>query len=598
MPIFAPTSLRNERSDVHFDTVHVASGTNTHNHNTSPHYLDAPLNQATQPLLNASTGIETTEPRPSVSAEGVLQCANPQVLESPSSFQANSTLSAKSSGSQQLSVQASCFGDTGYMQILSRDNVLDEDKILTHQANLETISSALQEGFLESYFEYCFVWCPVLDRDFLQNPSSGLDESPLLQQALALCGNRINPPLIQYRDSAVYYNRAKELFYSNYESNALVRLASIMLFFWWSAGAPNLLNMDNAWWWTGIAIRIAQECGLHREPQPHQLAQDGKTAGLRRRIWWTLFARDRILSISQGRPTIIDPDYCDARMVTAEDFPDPSDPKVEIFINWVKLLDISGRISKHLSKRVEDRTDTANFSHDLTSWVQSLPEALSLPIRTARTMAFNRDVHRLFLTYLTNITLLHLSKSSQLLPKASKAAIVAASCVARLFEDFLTRGNIRFLSGDAGWEIAVAILALLHARRIEDLRPYADADIQTLRTALRQMTLLWPSSRMFYAAFDKLLGIDQTSVNRHNPIVRAEGDQVEDAEILDPIGGDADWMDSFPFVTEQTSPLINAVLVRSPAMAFSGLHWPLDFNAGLQEFLSQPDDYSFDMFNL
>ncbi|KAJ5181731.1 hypothetical protein N7449_011878 [Penicillium cf. viridicatum] len=59
-----------------------------------------------------------------------------------------------------------------------------------------------------------------------------------------------------------------------------------MLFFWWSICAPNLPSMDNAWWWTGIAIRIAQEDGFHREQRSHQFAH-GKTAGLCRRIWWT-----------------------------------------------------------------------------------------------------------------------------------------------------------------------------------------------------------------------------------------------------------------------------------------------------------------------
>lgn len=180
------------------------------------------------------------------------------------------------------------------MTIFSRDNVVDQDKVQQGQllTGIETISPALQEGFIESYLEYCYVWCPVLDRDFFHG-HGGADESPLLQHALALCGTRINPPLIQYRDSMVYYNRAKELFYNNYEGNALVRLASIMLFFWWSTGAPNQLNMDNAWWWTGIAIRVAQECGLNREPQPRQLTQPWETAGLRRRIWWTLFVSHR-----------------------------------------------------------------------------------------------------------------------------------------------------------------------------------------------------------------------------------------------------------------------------------------------------------------
>lgn len=202
-----------------------------------------------------------------------------------------------SSHSQYSSVRAGCFGDTGYMRILSRDHVLDDVHPQHGQQapSLDAediVSSALQEGFLESYLEYCFIWCPVLDVDSVQGRAAVLD-SPMLNYALALCGNRINPPLIQCRDSAVYYARAKELFYSYSETNDLVRLASIMLFFWWSTGAPNLLNTDNAWWWTGIAIRLAQECRLHRELPASELQQDDPTVGLRRRIWWTLFVGSR-----------------------------------------------------------------------------------------------------------------------------------------------------------------------------------------------------------------------------------------------------------------------------------------------------------------
>lgn len=54
-----------------------------------------------------------------------------------------------------------------------------------------------------------------------------------------------------------------------------------------SAAAPAMSGFLGQWK-TGIAIRVAQECGLNREPQPRQQAQLWETAGLRRRIWWTL----------------------------------------------------------------------------------------------------------------------------------------------------------------------------------------------------------------------------------------------------------------------------------------------------------------------
>lgn len=283
-------------------------------------------------------------------------------------------------------------------------------------------------------------------------------------------------------------------------------------------------------------------------------------------------------------------------MVTVQDFPDPSKPKVGIFINWVKLLEISGRINQQLSKKEGNRTSMIHLSQELISWVQAMPEALSLSIGSSRTMAFDRDVHRLYLTYLTNIILLHMSKSSELLPKASKAAIIAASCVARLLEDYLARGNIRFLTGDAGWEIAVALLALLHARRMEGMRDQVNADIQVLRTSLKQMAMHWPSSRMFASGFDRLLDSDRTFVYPVQTAIIGSIQGESDVELLDSNDGTEDWMRYFPFVTVQTSPLINSMLAHDQALSFP-LDWPMDFNATLQEFFFMPEDRSFDAFN-
>lgn len=502
--------------------------------------------------------------------------------------------------------QASCFGDTGYMQLLSSnaDNHLISpagEPVALSDGSI-SISPPLLESFLESYVHCCHTWCPVLDQDLLL---AHLDHSPLLQNAIALCGNRVNPPLIRVRDSAEHYSIARSHFYGGTENNALVRLASVMLFWWWSTGCATMPNMDNAWWWTGIAIRIAEEMGLHREP-PSTLPPP--IAGLRRRIWWTLFMRDSILSLSQGRPTSIDQYFCTVRMVSPADFPNPDSPGVTIFIASVRLAQISARI-------IKQRSDTPQA---LISWIQSLPASISVNIRSPRTQSFNRDTHRLHLSYLTVVVLLNLSRSPGPLPHASDVAIIAASCIARLWEDYLARGNIRFLSGEAGWEIAVALLALLDAQRADSLRAAAQADIDTLCTALREMARLWPSSRMFEVAFDKIFECysskrvyvaDETlsapipTAHDAPPDPGDKPNRVAESyntythpepqyghEHADPTDPDTTWMEYFPFITGATSPLIDAVLTRNLSRLATSQEplWPLDINDALQAFLVLP----------
>lgn len=137
---------------------------------------------------------------------------------------------------------------------------------------------------METYFQYCHNWCPVLGRKSVLEDSLFKD-SQLLKQALALLATVLNPPLLVHPLPAIYYQQAKMLFYGDGESSPIVRIIAVMLFSWYSAGPPNMVSMDNQFWWTGVAIRQAMEIGLHREPTKDHVFKLGETVGLRRRIW-------------------------------------------------------------------------------------------------------------------------------------------------------------------------------------------------------------------------------------------------------------------------------------------------------------------------
>ena len=149
------------------------------------------------------------------------------------------------------------------------------------------IPEDLLDIYLETYFKYASLWCPVLDWATLDSHSQILG-SPFFHNALALCAIRLRPPLIGPTDPEIHYLRAKSLFYGNYESNPLIQIISIMLFYWWSPGRPNVASLDTGRWWVGTAIRLAEEIGLNHEKGPTE-SYIGETSGLKRRIWWTLF---------------------------------------------------------------------------------------------------------------------------------------------------------------------------------------------------------------------------------------------------------------------------------------------------------------------
>lgn len=252
----------------------------------------------------------------------------------------------------------------------------------------------------------------------------------------------------------------------------------------------------------------------------------------------------------------------------------------------MRLCAIIGRVGKFLLRKTESTPFPVHLAKELIAWVQSLPPHLQLPISADRSRPFNRDVHQLHLPYLSTITLLYLSPSAQPLPKAYSAAVIAACCVTRIFEDFLARGSIRFLHGMDGWYIAIAILALLHARQVEHLNVAASEHIKVLRVGLKEIAKLWHSSQMFDIGFERLLGSNAFLVvegkDAYTPEVTPENALNGLADLA--VGSGIDMRDYFPFATADTGPLIKMLLEGEQGVAapFSNLEWPSDFALQLQ----------------
>ncbi|OAL32744.1 hypothetical protein AYO22_00218 [Fonsecaea multimorphosa] len=501
------------------------------------------------------------------------------VVDGDNPGQANVTPGQLSLSSQGNSHRAAYLGESGYMSIFSQD--LAEDDTTDSQEHVTDLQSthlipAVQESYLDTYFEYCYTWCPTLDRDTMRTWSE-FSGSQLLREALAVLGSQLNPPLIRHLKPTQYFQRFRKLFYDNHENQPLVRIIAVMLLYWWSSGPPNVVSIDTNWWWMGVSIRLAQEIGLNREQNAEHVLRPGETSGLRRRIWWTLFARERLTALMQGRPCVIDPDFSDLRIASVEDFPDPSDPKAEIWVHWVRLCEIIGRVGKAVAqgKIHEPGSMPAN---DLMNWPRDLPEHLQLPLSEDRTVNFNRDVHMLHLPYLATTILLHLQKTKDKLPRASMTAIIAASCVSRTLQDILARGTLRYLPGQTGWYISISIIALLYARNIEALTTHADAEISILLAALKQMALLWHSSKMFFTGFQRMLETDRIHIQpfrlSSNAVRQPEVvEQTQASPTLNDITAtdDTSWRQRFPYVTMNTSPLIAALLEDTVNIPFMGM---------------------------
>lgn len=403
--------------------------------------------------------------------------------------------------------------------------------------------------------------------------------------ALALVGSHVNPPLIPHDGPASYYTRAWRLFYEDAEPDTLTSLKAVALFYWWAPMSTAVVQRHSSWWWTSVLIRHAQQMNFHREPglaDPRRCTMD---LSLRRRIWWTAFARERLTALCQSKPCIIDPEDCNIAECTLDDF--PSDPvsqrNGEIFIYWVRLCGIIGPIAKVLSRSAVNAKNNAieeaqggdfpiHLRQELINWVQSLPGHLQLPIKGSRTEAFDRAIHQLHLPYLCVLTILHLKRSSHSLPQALPPAILAASCTTRILRDILLRGNTRFLMAITCWYTGTAFVALLQARSVKGLEG-VEAELDVLQSAVGQLQHMRASANVLVEGFGRLRSKEQgTDTHGTNPTVPLGsppgiGNVVESSISLNPppistspVDEELDWRPFFPFVTPQTNPIAAQLL--------------------------------------
>lgn len=335
-------------------------------------------------------------------------------------------------------------------------------------------------------------------------------------------------------------------------------------------------------WWSAEILRS--------QPTHGNYARPSGAAFENRELTFTVSgslgkARERLTALCQSKPAIIDPGDCNVQEPTLADF--PSDPrfqrKGEIFIQWVRLCAIMGRVAKTLYRPGTENNASATTSQhiqELSNWINALPPHLQLPIQTSRTTHFDRDVHQLHLPYLTTVIILHLKRSAHPLPQALPPAILAASCIARILRDILARGNSRFLMAITCWYTGTAFIPLLQASHFPHLSKDANECLDILERTVEQLNTMWASANVIRGGFQRLrntseetservaqLGKQPTETQRA-PATSARFSQVSDA-LLTTGGGSGtlpvqedefDWTTLFPFVTRETSSIADSIL--------------------------------------
>ncbi|KAF7551090.1 hypothetical protein G7046_g7808 [Stylonectria norvegica] len=516
--------------------------------------------------------------------------------------------------------------DTGFLQIYGPENQLDAEQqefvasLGTNSHLSDPRQQELQQSFAETYWEYCYPFCPVLDKDTL---TVDMARSPLLANALALAASHIQPPLVPHEGPTTYYDRARVIFYNDEEADGLMALKALSLFYWWAPRPPSTAHRHSSWSVVDLgdySSRSADEHSQRARSEPSSQGQAGLELAAADLVDGS---RERLTALCQSKPCIIDPDDCNIKEPQLSDF--PSDPKSQrkgwIFIFWVRLCAIIGRIAKFLSRSSNSASYVfpVHLQQQLIDWVHSLPAELQLPIRSASTESFDRDVHQLHLPYLTTIIILHLKRSAHDLPQALSPAILAASCIVRILRDILSRGNARFLMAITCWYSGTAFIALLQACRIDQFGQEAEEGLDILTAAVAELQKMWASANVIRQGFDRLrksrpvrdrtdTELSLSTMGLGPPPVLLHGEDqhftTQPANLGIPdSAAEGDWTLLFPFVTRSTNRITNCLLTdREQGTATRGFPSPdnMVFHENLlnqyqdllEPFMDYPMDFS------
>ncbi|KAJ5974714.1 hypothetical protein N7481_011924 [Penicillium waksmanii] len=253
---------------------------------------------------------------------------------------------------------------------------------------------SVQNVLSKAYFEWFHACFPVVDKKTALDQSGqsrGGDISPMLFQAMMFIGvihcnaEQLKEVGLGTGEEArhLFYNRAKDLHDADVESNSLIQLQTMFLLSFWRAGP--LLQKDCRYW-LGSAITLAQKKGMHRlfnSVDPNQMR-------LRKRIWWSIYVRERQCAAALGLPNRIRDEDCDIAPLTTEDFNNPEStqsPSTAFGLVETNYVIEMATLARFLGKIV-CREYTPNSNHsplgrtylrsELNAWYQQLPDCLRL----------------------------------------------------------------------------------------------------------------------------------------------------------------------------------------------------------------------------
>ncbi|KAJ5103550.1 hypothetical protein N7532_004079 [Penicillium argentinense] len=389
----------------------------------------------------------------------------------------------------------------------------DDIQLLQLQRAFDLPPRAVRDGLINTFMEKCSPWMPIVERSWLEE-SGSQKPSILLLQAIFVAASRVTsaPAVTAYASTHQFYRRAKALIWSGYEKNPMTVVAAVCILHWYNPEGPEHVSTNTSGFWRYVGVGLAHQIGLQKEPA------NTRNAALRRRLWWTLFARDCLISAGQGRPLAVNIEDCELAPPRLDDF-DDSCSNASLFIAYVEISSILGHLTQHCRRKTLTRQIQQNIENQLYRWTRDLPASLSL-FQTPTTSAefgrqaqstlspYNFEARQLHIPYFICLAILCRPNQGK---SPSPAVVLASSFVAGIFEDFLARDEIQFLGPIFTFHLLAAGIGLLSSSNTPSLCTKAENSLQSIYLSLDVLSQRWSSAKGSLRALKSIADKQQNS---------------------------------------------------------------------------------------
>nr|POF00937.1 cutinase transcription factor 1 alpha [Quercus suber] len=404
---------------------------------------------------------------------------------------------------------------------------------------------ALCDELVEAYFQWIAPVVPVINRSKFMRRYRDSKNPPslLLLQAILLAGSRVcnNPQLMDANGSTTpaamtFYKRAKALYDANYEDDRVTIVQALILMGWYWEGPEGKLSgigdgvtralsdlaadvTKNVFYWSRVAVIVAQGS---------QLSKADKR--LWKRIWWTLFTRDRSVAVALGRPVSISIEDSDVEMCTEDDFIDdevdrpsdyPPDPiHVQFFLNYVKLCEIMGLVlSQQYSVASKQRRNNAiDLTHSdmaLADWLSHCPPSVKWDPQHHH--FWSALLHANYYTTLCLLHRAHMPPSGSPHPgqfngfpeetayPSRTIAYQAAAMITSIIEALQSQDQLRYTPAFILFSALIMHVYQMRSTN-QSVVSATHSRLTICMNALRDVSKVWLVAKMVHTLFESILG--------------------------------------------------------------------------------------------